>query len=32
MLIGAAVVALIIDFIIIGGADPREWKGGGRKK
>ena len=30
-MIGAAVIALIIDFLIIGGADPRKWKGGGKK-
>ena len=32
MMIGAAAAALILDCIIIGGADPRKWKGGGRKK
>ena len=26
--IGAAAVMLIIDCIIIGGKDPRKWKGG----
>lgn len=31
-LIGVASVMLVIDFFIIGGVDPRKWKGGGRKK
>jgi len=25
-------LCLVISFFIIGGVDPRDWKGGGRKK
>lgn len=28
MVIGAAAVILVIDWIIVMGADPRKWKGG----
>lgn len=28
VVIAVAVVMLAIDFLIIGGADPRKWKGG----
>ena len=30
IVIGAAAVMLIIDCVIIGGKDPRKWKGAGR--
>ena len=32
VLIGVSVAALVGDFFIIGGVDPRTWKGGGHKK
>lgn len=31
LVIGAG-ICLVISFFIIGGIDPRDWKGGGRKK
>ena len=32
-LIGAAVIVMLAaEFVIIGGPDPRKWKGGGRKR
>lgn len=31
-LIGAASVMLVVNFFIIGGMDPRKWKGGDHKK
>lgn len=32
VLIIVASVVLVIDFFIIGGIDPRDWKGGGKRK
>lgn len=32
VLIGVSVAALVGDFLIIGGMDPRKWKGGDHKK
>ena len=31
-LIGVTIIALAIDFVIIGGKDPRKWKGGGKNE
>ena len=31
MIIGIGAVMLLIDCLIIGGKNPREWKGGGKQ-
>ena len=32
MIVIGAIIFLVIDWFIVMGADPKQWKGGGRKK